>query len=94
MLARNPGTKEPGDTVNVWRLLFPQSAARFTSTVYVFVVRFGAVTTIVTSVLNPGAFSVTARLVVVWPLMLTVAPASCAGAPTVTLPTPLPTATV
>jgi hypothetical protein len=45
-------------------------------------------------VLDPAAPSVTDRLVVVWPLMLTVALPSCGIAVTVTLPTSLVTLTV
>ena len=48
----------------------------------------------VTSVFVPAAPSVMERLVVVWPLMLTEAPASWVCAVTVTLPTPLATSTV
>ena len=90
----NGGISDPAETFNADRLLFPEGSARFTSTVYVFSLPFGAVTSIKICTLVPASPRDTVRLVVVCPLMLTLAPASCGCAVTVTLATELATFTV
>ena len=70
------GARVPGVTPKLSNELFPAKPALTRRTTYVLELVPVSETTILTIVVDPGGSRVMARLVVAWPLILTLSPAT------------------